>query len=98
MTHCRCIIKQQINLTFAYKLKRKLVEKFGITIIYELEKYLLFPSPEVLALAIVEDLHNSFKNKVTFLIGVAAAKENRELSREILMPLLTFEEQQKLLM
>jgi len=46
---CWAIIGQQINLTFAYSLKKRLVENFGESFIFDGKKYYLFPKPEVLA-------------------------------------------------
>ena len=43
------IIGQQINIAFAYKLKRVLVEQFGRTIEYDGRPYYLFPTAERLA-------------------------------------------------
>jgi DNA-3-methyladenine glycosylase II len=43
---CWSIIGQQINLTFAYKIKRALVEYCGDFVEYEGIKYYLFPSPQ----------------------------------------------------
>ena len=53
---CWSIIGQQINLTFAYKLKRKITEEFGIKLIYENDDYYLFPSPDIVANLQVSDL------------------------------------------
>ena len=55
-TICWCIIGQQINLTFAYKVKRRLIEKYGKKVDYEGETYYIFPESETLANAVVEDL------------------------------------------
>jgi DNA-3-methyladenine glycosylase II len=53
---CWSIIGQQINLTFAYKLKRSLVEAVGESETYEGEVYHVFPTPgQVLRLSF-EDL------------------------------------------
>ena len=40
------IIGQQINLTFAYRIKRNLVEKLGLQKTVDNQTYYLFPSPE----------------------------------------------------
>lgn len=43
---CWAIIGQQINLGFAYAVKRNLVEKFGAKCTFEGNDYFAFPSPE----------------------------------------------------
>uniref|UniRef100_A0A4Y8PWP7 DNA-3-methyladenine glycosylase II n=2 Tax=Paenibacillus athensensis TaxID=1967502 RepID=A0A4Y8PWP7_9BACL len=43
------IMGQQINLTFAYKLKRSFVEAFGRSLEHEGRRYWLFPTPERIA-------------------------------------------------
>ncbi|MXV15288.1 DNA-3-methyladenine glycosylase family protein [Hufsiella ginkgonis] len=42
---CWCVIGQQINLTFAYTLKRRLVEKFGSSVLFESRTCYAFPTP-----------------------------------------------------
>lgn len=49
------ILGQQINLTYAYTLKRRLVEKFGTSVEYEGKRFWLFPTPDVIANLTVED-------------------------------------------
>ncbi|GAA0892072.1 DNA glycosylase [Fulvivirga kasyanovii] len=53
---CWSVIGQQINLKFAYKLKRALVERFGSYEDFEGHRYFYFPSPEELSAATKEDL------------------------------------------
>jgi len=55
-TICWAIIGQQINLKFAYTLKKRLVEGYGEKVAYENEGYFLFPTPEVISRLEVEDL------------------------------------------
>ena len=43
---CWGILGQQINLTYAYTLKRRLVETFGSSIEWEGRQYWIFPEPE----------------------------------------------------
>lgn len=83
------IIGQQINLPFAFMLKRRLVEKYGTSIIYNGEVFYLFPSCEVLAAASVEDLRlmQFSRSKAAYLIRLAEAFAKGELSREKLMAL-----------
>ena len=53
---CWCIIGQQINLTFAYSLKRRLTEAYGTKMEYDGKNYWAFPKPEILATLNPEDL------------------------------------------
>ena len=70
---CWSIIGQQINLTFAYKLKRKITETFGSKLIYENNDYYLFPSPEIIANLQVSDLMpmQFSTRKAEYLIEIA---------------------------
>jgi DNA-3-methyladenine glycosylase II len=43
------ILEQQVNLTFAYKVKKALVESYGQTIEFEGQQYSVFPEPLTLA-------------------------------------------------
>ncbi|HVU59055.1 MAG TPA: DNA glycosylase [Puia sp.] len=83
------IIGQQINLTFAFMLKRRLVEKYGGSIIHNGETFHLFPSYEALAAASVEDLRlmQLSRSKAAYLINLADVFAKGELSREKLMAL-----------
>jgi len=83
------IIGQQINLPFAFMLKRRLVEKYGSSIIYNGETFHLFPGCEVLAAASVEDLRlmQFSRSKAAYLVSLADAFAKGDLSREMLMAL-----------
>lgn len=89
---CWGIIGQQINLTFAYKLKRKLVERYGKKIDHENQSYYLFPSSaELLKASITELREMQFsQKKAEYLIGLARIFEAGEISEARLkvMPLL----------
>ncbi len=50
------ILGQQITVTFAYKMKRALVERYGRTLIYDGQTYRLFPEASALAEADPADL------------------------------------------
>ena len=86
---CWAIIGQQINLTFAYKLKRRLVEKYGEFIDYEDTRYYLFPAPEVLMEATPEDLKTmQFSgSKASYLINMAAAFVSGDIYKDKLLNL-----------
>jgi DNA-3-methyladenine glycosylase II len=53
---CWAIIGQQINLAFAYTLKKRFVEAFGEKFCFDKEEYYLFPTPQVISQQSVADL------------------------------------------
>ncbi|WP_315821020.1 hypothetical protein [Paraflavitalea speifideaquila] len=53
---CWSIIGQQINLNFAYTLKRRLVETYGQKLAVKGQSLYIFPEPAVLQHASIEDL------------------------------------------
>ncbi|MGE7764949.1 DNA-3-methyladenine glycosylase family protein [Peribacillus sp. NPDC096540] len=81
------ILGQQINLTYAYTLKRRLVERFGKSVEYEGEKYWLFPTPKVIANLTVEDFAEMKMTvkKCEYLIGVAQLMVRGDLTKEELL-------------
>ena len=97
---CWSIIGQQINLTFAYKLKRRLVEAYGKHLEFENEVYYIFPSCQTLAGVKPEDLKSMqfSQKKAEYLIGVASAFTNGTLSKQIVLDLPDFVSKQKMLM
>ena len=90
---CWSIIGQQINLTFAYKLKRRMVEAFGQQVEFEGITYHLFPEAERLAQVTVPELRamQFSDKKAEYVITVAKAFASKQLSKEILqrIPTLT---------
>lgn len=96
---CWSIIGQQINLSFAYKLKRRLVEEFGECMEHDNHAYYIFPAPEVLAdadMAILRAMQFSGK-KAEYVIGIARAFVSGALSEQVISTLPDFETQQKAL-
>ncbi|PEJ46976.1 DNA-3-methyladenine glycosylase [Bacillus wiedmannii] len=81
------IIGQQINLTYAYTLKRRLVETFGSYVEWDDKKHWIFPSPETIAHLHVEDLKNlkMTTRKCEYVIGVAKLITEGKLSKEFLL-------------
>src|SRR5699024_2824211 len=81
---CWCVIGQQINLTFAHRLKRRLVETYGTAISYQGQPYYYFPKPEVLAELDVEQLKTLqfSRQKAEYTIGIATAFARGELSKD----------------
>lgn len=67
------ILGQQINLAYAYTLKRRLVETFGSSIEWEGHRYWIFPKAYDIANLTVEDLAplKMTVKKCEYLIGVA---------------------------
>lgn len=80
---CWAIIGQQINLTFAYKLKRKLVERYGESLDFEGQRYFLFPRPEVLVNAVQEELQamQFSRSKAAYVLQIATAFADQRLSK-----------------
>ena len=96
---CWSIIGQQINLTFAYKMKRRMVERYGRHIEWNNQVFHIFPEPEVLANAEVEVLREMqfSQKKAEYVIGAARAFVEGTLSRSLIDTLPDFEARQKAL-
>ncbi|WLR55172.1 DNA-3-methyladenine glycosylase [Mesobacillus subterraneus] len=94
------IMGQQINLTFAYTLKKRFVEQYGESLIFRGETYWLFPSFEKIATITVEDLRKLqiTNRKAEYIIGIARAMANGELSKELLLQKMDYQQIRKSLM
>lgn len=95
---CWSIIGQQINLNFAYSLKRRLCQTYGQSIDYQGQSYWMFPKAAVLAGLRPEDLmpmQFSLK-KAEYLIEIARYFEKGAISKEKLMALPTTDAQKLL--
>lgn len=81
------VMGQQINLTFAYTLKRRFVEQYGESLVFEGKTYWLFPSFERIASLHIDDLRQLqfTMRKAEYTIGIAKAMASGELSRESLL-------------
>ncbi|MEO6684533.1 MAG: DNA repair protein, partial [Dyadobacter sp.] len=88
-----------INLTFAYKLKRRLVEKYGTYIPFDNKTFYIFPSFKILAEANPADLKTMqfSAKKSEYIIGIAKLFAAGKLSKEILLSLPDHKERQKML-
>ncbi len=88
---CWSIIGQQINLTFAYTLKRRLVELAGEKIAYDGHVYFGFPTPEHISTLTVEQLRalQFSGRKAEYLIGLARTFAAGHMSRKYLLSLPT---------
>ena len=84
---CWAIIGQQINLKFAYTLKKRLVESYGERIEYRNSEYFLFPVPIVISKLEVEDLKQLqfTTRKAEYIIGVAKLFEDGTITKKELM-------------
>ncbi|MFJ7827340.1 DNA-3-methyladenine glycosylase family protein [Psychrobacillus sp. NPDC096623] len=81
------ILGQQINLTYAYTLKRRLVETFGRSIHFEGHDYWLFPTSYVIANLTVQDLSElkMTVKKCEYLIEVANLIHKDVLTKQMLL-------------
>ena len=94
-----CIIGQQINLSFAHKVKRQLVEKYGEKVEYDNTFYYLFPHYEIIANVSIEELKamQFSTRKAEYLITVARAFVSKEISKEKLLALPDLASKQQVL-
>ncbi|ERI91943.1 base excision DNA repair protein, HhH-GPD family [Clostridiales bacterium oral taxon 876 str. F0540] len=94
------IIGQQINLTFAYTLKKRFIEQFGKFITFEGERLWIFPSFESIADLEAEDLKKLqfTTRKAEYIIGIAKDIKNGKLTKELLLEMQDYNEMQKFLM
>lgn len=81
------IMGQQINLTFAYTLKKRFVEQYGENLTFEGESFWIFPSFEKIASIYVDDLRKLqlTNRKAEYIIGIAKAMKKGELKKELLL-------------
>lgn len=96
---CWAVIGQQINLSFAYTLKRRFVEAFGQKLIHRNQTYWAFPSPEQVSDLRVADLRSlQFSDrKAEYVIGIADKIRRGDLSKAQLCQLDDFEQMQRTL-
>lgn len=78
------IMGQQINLSFAYLLKKRLVESYGKSLTFEGDTYWIYPTYEVIANVKVEDLRNLqfTTRKAEYIIGIARMMVSGEMTKE----------------
>ena len=72
---CWAVLGQQINLNFAYKLKRQFAAKYGAAVPIKQHTLYQFPSPETVAGLDVETLKQIqfSRQKANYIIGIAQA-------------------------
>ncbi|MFZ5354138.1 MAG: DNA-3-methyladenine glycosylase family protein [Bacillota bacterium] len=70
---CWSVIGQQINLKFAYTLKKRFVEKYGEGLNFDGKDYWLFPKPDAIADLDIDDLRvlQFTQRKAEYIIGLA---------------------------
>ena len=90
---CWSIIGQQVNLTFAHKLKRKMTEAFGTKLTYENSDYYLFQIPEIVSNLQVSDLlpMQFSTRKAEYLIEIAKQFVSGNISKSKLEQMTTTE-------
>lgn len=96
---CWSIIGQQINLTFAYKLKHRLVSQYGQKVIWEGTELYHFPTPKVVR-NMNDDVLREFqfsRSKINYLKYTAEAFVSGSISKAILIQLPDFLSRQKAL-
>ena len=84
---CWAMIGQQINLAFAYTLKKRLVESFGEKTMLNNNAYYLFPTPQAISRLNISDLRRlQFTGrKSEYIIELACKIENRHLTKKMLL-------------
>jgi DNA-3-methyladenine glycosylase II len=89
---------QQINLAFAYTLKRRLVEAFGGSMTHEGRKHFIFPDPQVIAGLNISDLMplQYSERKAEYLITIAQKIASGEVSKDKLLAMSRGEVEQEL--
>jgi DNA-3-methyladenine glycosylase II len=90
---CWSVIGQQINLTFAYKLKRRFTEKYGQKLTFEDHDYYVFPEPHSVGKLKVEDFQpmQFSTKKAEYIIGIAQLFDENKLSKAQMEVLSTTE-------
>ncbi|MGI2326934.1 DNA-3-methyladenine glycosylase family protein [Planococcus sp. YIM B11945] len=81
------VMGQQINLAFAYTMKKRFVENFGESFVVDGETHWAFPTCEKIAEIEVDELRQLqfTAKKAEYIIGIARAMANGDLSKQALM-------------
>ena len=84
---CWAILGQQVNLAFAYTLKKRVIENYGACFEFDGRGFWSFPSPERIETCTVEELRalSITNRKSEYMIGVAKLMANESLSKESLL-------------
>ncbi|WP_100374303.1 DNA-3-methyladenine glycosylase family protein [Bacillus sp. FJAT-45037] len=94
------ILGQQINLTFAYTLKRRFVEQFGQSLTFDSTTFWVFPSLDKIVSLDVQDLRKLqiTVKKAEYIIGIAKAMKDGELTKELLIKQQNYHQVKEFLM
>jgi DNA-3-methyladenine glycosylase II len=94
---CWAIMGQQINLTFAYTLKKRFVESYGTCLDWEGHQYWLFPTIHRIAELTVEDLTKLqlTGKKAEYIIDLAKLMKQGKLSKHQLLAMDNFKAAEK---
>jgi DNA-3-methyladenine glycosylase II len=94
---CWAIMGQQINLAFAYSLKKRFVESFGTRLEWEGHTYWLFPTIQHIAILTVEDLTKLqlTGKKAEYILELAKLMISGDLSKEQLLAMDNFKAAEK---
>ncbi|WHY68416.1 DNA-3-methyladenine glycosylase [Neobacillus sp. SuZ13] len=94
---CWGVLGQQINLNFAYSLKKQFVEKFGESMEWEEKKYWIFPTYKRIAKLTPIDLADikMTVKKSEYIIGIAQLMASGELSKKKLREIGDFKDVEK---
>jgi DNA-3-methyladenine glycosylase II len=89
---CWGVLGQQINLKFAYTLKRQFVEKFGDGMVYKGKAYWVFPTYQKIAQLEPGDMAaiKMTTRKSEYLVGIARLMASGKLSKKKLLALDDF--------
>lgn len=81
------ILGQQINMSFAYILKRRIIEYFDHHITFDGIKYLIMPTPKEMSSLPVETLHEMqiSRRKAEYIISIMSYIEDGTLSKDDLL-------------
>jgi DNA-3-methyladenine glycosylase II len=84
---CWAMIGQQINLAFAYTLKKRLVESLGEKIVFKQKPYYLFPTPQAISRLAIDDLRRMqfTGRKSEYIIELAQKIESGQLTKNALL-------------
>ena len=95
---CWCVIGQQINLTFAHKIKTRLVHRYGDTKVVNGSTHYCFPTPKTLLDADREELVTMqfSKQKINYIYNISEAFCSGELNRNALLELDKPQQMEKL--
>jgi len=97
---CWGIIGQQINLAFAYTLKKRFVEAFGGKFCFDKKHYYLFPTPQIISKQNIADLRNLqiTERKSEYIIELAEKMNAGDLTKKRLLSENGFETARRELM